>query len=91
MLHGLALQWLLLLKAQALKCRLRSCGAQALVAPWHVESSQTRDRTCVPCIGRQIPNREGRPRSNSFDLQSKVLAKELAKMESLEVKKFQPS
>ena len=21
--------------------------------PWHVESSQTRDRTCVPCIGRQ--------------------------------------
>ena len=23
-----------------------------LVAPWHVESSQTRVRTCVPCIGR---------------------------------------
>ena len=27
-----------------------------LVAPWHVESSQTRDRTHVPCIGRQILN-----------------------------------
>ena len=27
-----------------------------LVAPWHVESSQTRDRTHVPCIGRRIPN-----------------------------------
>ena len=26
-----------------------------LVAPWHVESSQIRDRTRVPCIGRQIP------------------------------------
>ena len=27
-----------------------------LVAPWHVESSQTRARTCVPCIGRWILN-----------------------------------
>ena len=25
-----------------------------LVAPWHVESSWTRDRTCVPCSGRHI-------------------------------------
>ena len=25
-----------------------------LVAPWHVESSRIRDRTHVPCIGRQI-------------------------------------
>ena len=40
-----------------------SCGMRAqelwltgLVAPWHVGSSQTRDRTCVPCIGRQILN-----------------------------------
>ena len=38
-------------------------GAQAqqlwltgLVAPWHVGSSQTRARTRVPCIGRQILN-----------------------------------
>ena len=27
-----------------------------LVAPWHVGSSQTRARTRVPCIGRQILN-----------------------------------
>ena len=48
------------------------CGAQApdaqaqqlwltgLVAPWHVGSSQTRARTRVPCIGRQILNQIGR-------------------------------
>ena len=35
-------------------CGLRSCGTWALAAPWHVESSQTRDRTCFPCTGRQI-------------------------------------
>ena len=27
-----------------------------LVAPWHVESSWTRDQTCIPHIGRQILN-----------------------------------
>ena len=27
-----------------------------LVAPWHVGSSWTRDRTCVSCIGRRILN-----------------------------------
>ena len=31
----------------------------SLVAPWHVGSSQTRDRTHVPCIGRRIPNHCG--------------------------------
>ena len=35
--------------------RLSSCGS-GLVAPWHVGSSQTRARTRVPCIGRQILN-----------------------------------
>ena len=47
---------------------LSCCGAQAPdaqtqqlwltgpVAPWHVGSSQTRARTCVPCISRQILN-----------------------------------
>ena len=47
---------------------LSCCGAQVpdaqtqqlwltgLVAPWHVGSSQTRARTHVPCIGRQILN-----------------------------------
>ena len=55
--------------ARASHCRgLSCCGSQAphaqaqqlwltgLVAPWHVGSSRTRDRTCVPCIGRQILN-----------------------------------
>ena len=27
-----------------------------LIAPWHMESSQTRNQICVPCIGRQILN-----------------------------------
>ena len=55
--------------ARTSHCRgLSCCGAQApdaqaqqlwlmgLVAPRHVGSSQTRARTRVPCIGRQIPN-----------------------------------
>ena len=41
--------------SRALKHRLSSCGAQAY-ASWHVGSSRTRDRTCVPCIGRRILN-----------------------------------
>ena len=41
--------------------RLRVRGLQGLwhvgsVALWHVESSHTKDQTCVPCIGREIPN-----------------------------------
>ena len=55
--------------ARVSHCRgLSHCGAQApdaqaqylwltgLVAPWHVGSSQTKARTRVPCIGRQILN-----------------------------------
>ena len=55
--------------ARASHCRgLSRCGAQApdaqaqqlwlmgLIAPQHVGSSQTRARTRVPCIGRQILN-----------------------------------
>ena len=37
--------------SQGLEFRLNCCG---LVAPRHVGSSQTRDRICVSCIGRQI-------------------------------------
>ena len=44
-------------------CRAQAPDAQAQwlwltgpVAPRHVGSSQTRARTCVPCIGRQILN-----------------------------------
>ena len=50
-----------LLTAGSSCCRAQSPGDQAqpwwppgLVTPEHVDSSQTRDRTCVPCIGRQI-------------------------------------
>ena len=34
--------------------RLQSTGPMGLVAPQHVESSWTRDRTCVTCIGRWV-------------------------------------
>ena len=33
---------------------LRSYGSRTSVAPCYVESSQTRDQTCVPCTGRWI-------------------------------------
>ena len=37
-----------------------------LVSPWHVESSQTRDRTRVLCIGKQILNHQGSPQLSSY-------------------------
>ena len=47
----------------ASRCGAQTPDAQAqqlwltgLIAPWHVGSSQTRARTRVPCIGRQILN-----------------------------------
>ena len=43
-----------------------------LVAPWHVGSSRTRARTCVPCIGRRILNHcstRGVPHSFNYGLQ----------------------
>ena len=36
--------------------RLQTHRLTGPVAPWHVGSSQTRARTRVPCIGRQILN-----------------------------------
>ena len=50
-------QWLLLLQSMGFKCSgFSSCSVWAqqlrligLVAPWHVESSQTRHWTSVPC------------------------------------------
>ena len=36
--------------------RLQELWCMSLVAPWHVEFSQTRDGTLVPCIGRGILN-----------------------------------
>ena len=61
---GFPLWWLLLLWSVGSRCaRFSSCSTRAqqllctgLVAPWHVGSSRTRDRTPVPFIGRQILN-----------------------------------
>ena len=64
---GFSLQWLFVLRSTGFRrAGFSSCGTQAqslwhtkltgLVAPRHVRSSRTRDRTRVPCIGRQILN-----------------------------------
>ena len=37
-------------------CGLQQLGCTGLAALQHVESSQTRDRTCVPCTARWILN-----------------------------------
>ena len=42
-------------RAWGLDTRTQQLWLMDLVAPWHVESFQNRDRTCVPCIGRWIP------------------------------------
>ena len=63
-MHGLLMWWLLLLRSMGSTCTdFSSCSMWAqqlwhtgLVAPQHVGSSQTRDRTHVPCIDRQILN-----------------------------------
>ena len=46
--------WLLLGNTDSRACRLQRLRYTGLVAPWHAESSWTRDRTYVPCIGRQV-------------------------------------
>ena len=61
---GFSLQWLLLFQSMGSRhTSFSSCGTRAqvlwltgLVALQHVGSSQTRHRTRVPCIGRQILN-----------------------------------
>ena len=59
---GFPLQWLLLLWSTGSRLTgFGSCSTQAqelwytgLASPWHVESSQTRDRIHIPCTGRWI-------------------------------------
>ena len=53
--------WALGTRAQQLwlegsRAQAQQLWRKGLVAPQHVGSSQTRARTCVPCIGRQILN-----------------------------------
>ena len=49
--YGLQQLWLVGSSAQA-----QWLWYTGLVAPWHVRSSQTRDQTHVPCVGRRILN-----------------------------------
>ena len=44
-----------ILLSQDCSGHLRSLGTWALVSPWHVKSSQTRDQPHVLCIDRWIP------------------------------------
>ena len=56
------------------------CGSvrRLLVAPWSVGSSQTRNRTCISCIGRQILNYwSTREVSVVLFLESKILLGDL--------------
>ena len=49
---GFSLWWLLLLRRTGSRAWVQEMRRIGLVAPWHVESSRTRDRTHVPCTGR---------------------------------------
>ena len=53
---GLPLLWPLSLRSSSSRAQAQQLWHVGLVAPRHVGSSQTRAWTCVPCIGRQIPN-----------------------------------
>ena len=59
-----------------------------LVAPQRVESSQTRDRSCVPCIGRRILIHctPGKPLSSFFRPASELGTEGIA----LALKQYQP-
>ena len=51
-----SLQWLLIAEHRVQMCRHQQLWYMCLVAPSHVGSSQTRNQTHVPCIGRWILN-----------------------------------
>ena len=57
--YSLAAVWELLTAAaspvEALRAQARQLWHRGVGAPRHVVSSQTRDQTCVPCSGRQVP------------------------------------
>ena len=53
---GFSLQCLLLWQSTGSSGHAQSLWHRGLIAPGHVESSQIRDRTCVPCIGRWMLN-----------------------------------
>ena len=47
--------WLLLLQRTSSKSQAQQSWRSGVAAPQRVGSSQTRDRACVPCIGRRTP------------------------------------
>ena len=51
-----SLRWLLLLRSSSSRVQVQQLWCTGLAAPWSERSSQTRDWTCVPCIGRWILN-----------------------------------
>ena len=53
---GFSLQWLILWIPGSRAFGLQQLGCMGLVTSRLVESSRTRDQTCVPCIGRWILN-----------------------------------
>ena len=54
---GFSLWWLLLLRSTSSRVqRLQELWCVGFIALWHLESSQTRDQTHVPCIGWLILN-----------------------------------
>ena len=53
---GFSLQWLILWILDSRAFGLQQLWCMGLVTSQHVESSWTRDQTCVPCIGRWILN-----------------------------------
>ena len=54
---SLAVVWgLLALRSTGSRIQAHYLRCSGFVAPWHVESSWTRDQTHVPCFGRQILN-----------------------------------
>ena len=73
---GFSLWWLLSLWTMGSRvCRLQylqfpGLWSMGLVAPWHVGSSQSRDRTRVSCTGRRIPISvpPGKPQEHCFKI-----------------------
>ena len=47
--------WVLQLQLAGSRAWAQQIWCTGLGAPWHVESSQTRNQTCVLCISKQIP------------------------------------
>ena len=47
--------------AMGSRAQAQKLWCTGLVGPWHVGSSQIRDRTCVSCIGKEPP---GKPTSS---------------------------